>query len=225
MANLHHAYIYYGSLSQLEALTHEARGRFGFERNPSTSLGAGNPDVLIQTYEKFGIAEARALTSLSALKSVSGRALFVLGVSQINSEAQQALLKLFEEPQEGAIYILLAPHGAIIPTLRSRLMQYPGKLKENAEHIERHFLSASLKARSEEIAKLLKEEEGVRERVREFLDALEGTLYTQLKTSKGRKDIREALEDVAKVRSYANDRAPSFKMLLEHMALSLPIMK
>ncbi|TSC69577.1 MAG: hypothetical protein G01um101456_136, partial [Parcubacteria group bacterium Gr01-1014_56] len=79
---------------------------------------------------------------------------------------------------------------------------------------------------------LLKEEEGARERVRAFLGALEETLYSQLDgqrpspaESRGRKDIREGLEDIAKVRSYANDRSPSLKMLLEHLSISLPILK
>ncbi len=229
MAGTHHAYIYYGSLSQLAALAEDARERFGFERHPSTSLGAGNPDVQVREYEKFGIEEARELTKAGALKSVSGRALSIIGVSQINSEAQQALLKLFEEPQEGMTFILLAPHGSIIATLRSRLLAYPANIEGVGKKLSvKTFLASSPKARSIEIAALLKDlsaqagEDGVRERVRDFLTALEEALYSQLQKSNGRKDIREALEDIAKVRSYTNDRSPSLKMLLEHLAVALP---
>ena len=246
MAGTHHAYIYYGSLSQLAALVLDARERFGFERHPSTSLGAGNPDVQVREYEKFGIEEARDLTKTGTLKSISGRALYIVGISQINSEAQQALLKLFEEPQQGAVFVLLAPHGSIIATLRSRLMEYPESLQKNTsqkvlgspvsrksalgpDHFGQHFSSAFLasspKARSTEIAALLKDEEGARERVRDFLDALEQPLYTALQKTRGEKNIREGLEDIAKVRSYTNDRSPSLKMLLEHLALSLPVIK
>ena len=66
-----------------------------------------------------------------------------------------------------------------------------------------------------------KDEEGARERVRGFLDGLETILQKDIRS----KDIREGLEDIAKVRSYAGDRSPSLKMLLEHLALSLPTLK
>lgn len=238
---MHHAYLYLGPLSLLVPLARDARQRFQFTNEH-------DPDVQVQEYEKFGIEEAREFTTRSAFRSMSGRALFIIGISQINSEAQQALLKLFEEPQQGTIFILLAPHGSIIPTLRSRFLEYPGKLRETPEQnglarersgairetraplrgqgpFGREFLSASYKERSQEITTLLKDEDGVRERVRDFLSALEHGLYLILQSSKGRSDIREGLEDIAKVRSYAGDRSPALKMLLEHLALTLPHIK
>jgi DNA polymerase III delta prime subunit len=147
-----------------------------------------------------------------------------VAVSQITSEAQQALLKLFEEPQEGAIFLLLAPHGSIIPTLRSRFLDYPWKPQESVFQSAGAFLAASQKTRGAEIVKLLKDEDGLRERVRDFLNALEQALYPMLQKSSGKKEIREGLEDIARIRSYANDRSPSLKMLLEHLALSLPML-
>jgi DNA polymerase III delta prime subunit len=230
---MHHAYLYEGSQTVLQALARDARERFGFE-------GEHNPDVQIQTFEKFGIEEARELSSEGALRSISGRALYIIGVSQINSEAQQALLKLFEEPQKGVIYVLLAPHGSIIPTLRSRFLEYQFEsgARSPAKFLRRlapqptspetscgTFLSLPQKSRSAEIAKILKDDEGVRERVREFLNGLEASLYSSLNVRPRRsstKEIIDALEDISKIRSYANDRSPSFKMLLEHLALSLP---
>ena len=229
----HHAYIYEGSLSQLPLLAENARERFGF-------LGEHNPDVQVLAHEKFGIDEARELTHTTSFKSLSGRSLFIIGVSYINSEAQQALLKLFEEPQEGATFILLAPHGTVIATLRSRLMAYPEKLAHLSQkssgrltaqsrvgfqtfaQAAQVFLAQNAKDRSAEIAKLLKDEEGTKERVRDFLQALEVVLHGALLKTKGKKEIRDGLEDIAKVRSYANDRSPAMKMLLEHLALSLP---
>jgi hypothetical protein len=132
----------------------------------------------------------------------------------------------------------------LLQTLRSRLLQYPESLQKNpaqkvlgsprpaagrqarpdhfGQDFSAAFLSASTKARSAEVGKLLKDDEGVRERVRDFLDGLEVVLYKALQKSKETKALREGLEDIAKVRSYANDRSPSFKMLLEHLALALP---
>src|ERR1700748_691393 len=98
---MHHAYLYEGPLSVLPQLADDACKRFNFERNPSTSLGASNPDILIEQWEKFGIEEARELNQHASLKSTNGRSLFILGISSVTSEAQQALLKLFKEPRQG----------------------------------------------------------------------------------------------------------------------------
>ena len=219
----HHAYIYEGSLALHHGLVANARELFNF-----TELG--DPDVRVFLHEKFGIDEARELVRLASLKSVSGRALYVVGVSSITTEAQQALLKLFEEPQEGAIFVLLAPYGAIIATLRSRLLAYPGKAKLLSQKSSgltsaQSFLSASSKDRSAEIAKLLKDEEGTKECVREFLNGLEVALYAHVRPRRSNsKEIFQGLEDVAKVRSYVGDRSPSMKMLLECLVISLPIL-
>ena len=69
---------------------------------------------------------------------------------------------------------------------------------------------------------MLKDDEGARERVREFLNALERVLYEKMQKSKPSPEVRQGLEDIARCRSYASDRSPSLKMLLEHLALSLP---
>ncbi len=227
----HHAYFYEGPLALLGQLTDSARTLFNFE-------GEHNPDVAVREFEKFGIDDSQALRDLASFKSTSGRALFVIGIGSITSEAQQALLKLFEEPQSGAIFVLLVPHGVLLPTLRSRLMAYPGKEKlggQNSlvestqsddaglfEHQVLDFLKGSYKSRSTFITALLKDEEGAKERVRALLAGLEIQLHAALTKSKGAKEYVVALEDIAKVRSYVNDRSPSLKMLLEHLAATLP---
>ncbi len=213
---MHHAYLYYGSLSVLPELVAAARALFKFKKE-------NDPDVRVLEYEKFGIDEARGLKDMAQLRNISDKALFIIGVSSVTSEAQQALLKLFEEPQQGSIFVLLAPHGAIIPTLRSRLLIYPEEIEEEGKRVSvKTFLASPYKARSAEIAKLLKDDEGVRDRVRDFLQALEAELYKNLQKTKGNKAFLESLEDIVKVRSYTTDRSPSLKMLLEHLAVTLP---
>lgn len=215
----HHAYIYEGSLSALGALVADARERFGF-------TGEHHPDVHVRTIEKFGIDESRWLADTAAFKSTSGRALFVIGVAAITSEAQQALLKLLEEPQQGTTIVLLAPHGSFLTTIMSRAQSYP--LTEGSplyyrglpsvEGVAKKFLAMSGKDRSAEIATLLKDDEGVKERARDFVNALEVELHKKIADPK----TRAGLEDVARVRDYLGDRSPSLKMLLEHLAVSLP---
>jgi len=175
------------------------------------------PHFVAQKYERFGIDEARALTQLASLKNISGEAVFLLALGSITSEAQQALLKLFEEPQKGTTFILLLPHGLLLPTLRSRMLEYPKiQITNNKSQTISKFLIANQKERRDFITKLLKDEEGAKERVRDFVNALEVALAKDVKKNK------QSLADLGVVRDYLSDRAPSMKMLLEHLALSLP---
>ena len=208
---VHHAYYIEGSLSQFDA--------------HKTAL----KPFWASAFERFGIDECRELIALSSLKNFNpartngfvhsgGEAVFLIGAASITSEAQQALLKLFEEPQKGTTFVLLVPHGALLPTLKSRMLPYPelSAVTENSSLYAVQFLKMAGKERSETIAKILKDEEGTKERVRDFVNALEIELVKDIKKN------RQGLQDLAMVRDYVGDRAPSLKMLLEHLALSLP---
>jgi len=186
-----------------------------------------------RVYEKFGIDEARELTNLAALKNYK-ESVFLLAIAAITSEAQQALLKLFEEPQAGTTFVLLLPHGVLLPTLRSRMLAYSEKVEFSVQKVLGSpvsrksalgpdyfarkiplFLKSSNKERGDFIAKLLKEED--REKVRDFINALEVELHKKVAEPKA----RQGLADIILVRRYLSDRSPSLKMLLEHLALSV----
>lgn len=213
----HHAYYIEGGMSQYSAYKEHLKPFWTKE------------------FERFGVDEARALIQLASLKNI-GRTVFFIAAASITNEAQQALLKLFEEPQQGTTFVFLVSHGALIATLRSRMLAFPvrlplasqkvlGSTSSQPDYFVRQagaFLKFSYKERSEEVAALLKDEEGARERVREFLNELERVLYEKTQKSKSTPEIRRGLEDIAKCRSYAGDRSPSLKMLLEHLAVSLP---
>jgi len=209
----HHAYVYEGSLSLLSELVADARERFNFNDEQ-------HPDVHVREFSKFGIDESRWLSSAAAFKPSTGRALFVVGIGSITTEAQQALLKLLEEPQSGVVFVLLLPHGVLLPTVRSRTAHYPSDFSGKAPALAgaKKFLHASGKERSDTVVALLKDEEGARERARDFVDALEAELYKQV----GDPQARVGLVDIAMVRDYLRDRSPSLKMLLEHLAIALP---
>jgi len=122
----HHAYIYEGALALLPALAQDAKARFEFDDM--------NADAHVREFEKFGIDESRWLSQTASLRPTGGRSLFVIGAGSMTSESQQALLKLFEEPQPGVTFVLLVAFGTVLPTLRSRMLAYPQQLAgENAD--------------------------------------------------------------------------------------------
>ncbi len=221
----HHAYYIEGALSQFEA--HKA------ELKP---LPAGRQAFVAQKFERFGVDDARELIALAGLKNFK-EALFFVGASSITTEAQQALLKLLEEPQQGTTFVFLVPHGILLPTVRSRMLAYSsqqvasqkfsglpfsgraGAGQTFAQQLAASFLRASPKERSDMIATMLKNEDDTKERVREFVDALESLVA---RSDLANAQVRQGLEDIAMVRDYLRDRSPSIKMLLEHLALCLP---
>ena len=198
----HHAYYIEGSLGQFDEYMAELAPFWA------------------NKFERFGIDEARALVALTALKQ-EGQGVYFIGIVSITTEAQQALLKLFEEPQAGVVFVVLVPHGVLLPTVRSRMAEYPKiQITNNKSQTISKFLKSNQKERSDEIAKMLKDDDDTKERVREFIDALERECVKLNFTQ--RPEGRQALADIAMVRDYLRDRSPSLKMLLEHLALCLP---
>ncbi len=170
-------------------------------------------------YERFTIGDARELIALASLKNFT-EATFFIGASSITPEAQQALLKVLEEPQQGTTFVFLVPHGTLLPTVRSRMMEYPTKIAFLGQGGSgaATFLAAGGKERSDYIAKLLKDDEGAKDRVLAFVNELEQALSGKPSDPA----VRQGLQDIAQVRDYLRDRSPSHKMLLEHLAVALP---
>jgi hypothetical protein len=208
----HHAYYIEDSLHKREEYQRQSREREQFLDN--------DPNFTARYYDKFGIDEARTLIELSNLKNTGERALFFIATPAMTSEAQQALLKLFEEPQSGTTFVLLVPHGVIIATLRSRMLKYQYTISDSLERSDaKEFLASTYKKRSDWIATILKDEDAARERVRGFFDELERELYPRMS---GSREVRDALGELQHFRQYLSDRSPSLKMILEHFAATLP---
>lgn len=204
----HHAYFAEGSISNLNKLAVEAARQLGIKIQ-------GNPDVSVRSYPSFGIDDARELKSIAELSSLTGKKLFVIGASAMTSDAQNALLKLFEEPTQNTFFVLLVPHGTLLPTLRSRCLRFDFDAESERIKEAEQFLKGSYAVRSKIVEKLLKDKE--REPVRDFLNALERMLYESKASGRG-----EGLADIALMRKYVGDRSPSLKMILEHLAVTLP---
>ncbi|MFA6408540.1 MAG: hypothetical protein WCW36_03720, partial [Candidatus Paceibacterota bacterium] len=83
----------------------------------------GNPDISVLRYGLFSVADARRVTELAAGAAFAGESkVVIITASRAYHEAQNALLKVFEEPPEGTYLFLILPSlGGLLPTLRSRV--------------------------------------------------------------------------------------------------------
>ena len=75
----------------------------------------------------FGVSDARALAEQCSRRPGTGTLrVLVVSAREITNEAQNALLKLFEEPPATTRIVLAVPSdAALLPTLRSRLADPP----------------------------------------------------------------------------------------------------
>lgn len=174
-------------------------------------------DVHHMIVDQVGIDDARTLVTLAACRPIEDSVRsFVVCASTLTNEAQNALLKLFEEPPLACEFYVIVPHeSAIIPTLRSRLVASMSASPVCENEDVATFLAQSYAERLSFIAALAKEKS------RSRMEALATALAAYALDEKTiPQSGRSAL---AFVEPYMHVKGGSKKMLLEHLALSLPV--
>jgi hypothetical protein len=182
----------------------------------------GNPDVHVIEVETLTIDDGRRLKALSSQHAVSASPkIFIVSLQGATREAQNALLKLFEEPTPRTHFFLITANAhTLLPTLRSRLHHVPlyaSTLEVSDE--ARAFLQASPAERLavvKEIA-MLKDKQRARMLVRDIGRAL----YARSPVEKQSALDRELLREIGMLEQYFDDRSVSLKLILEHIALRL----
>lgn len=227
----HHAYVVVGKRAEALSRTED------FLSHTYGLSAHANPDFIVRNYGLFSVEDARALATIAPLAPVTGDTkAIVLVVSRIYREAQNALLKLLEEPSSGTVIMLLVPHEAmLLPTVRSRVFVLPHTSKDSAKEHEasreaREFLDASPKTRTAIIKKLTSgKDEDARRALRDtallIMDGVEVDIYSvyrKEKHSEKRKALLTVLSDLEVLRGYMYDRAAPVRMIMEHLSLVLP---
>ncbi|MEK7460397.1 MAG: hypothetical protein AAB628_02515 [Patescibacteria group bacterium] len=194
----------------------------------------GNPDVTVEHYESFGIYEARKLSArqsrhgfgeISKDGSVAKK-IFIVSTNSFTREAQNALLKTFEEPTEGTHFFIIVPHhDVILKTLRSRVVMVKPEatqFHDETKDIAVKFLDSTLEERFTLIKKLTETKKGEtvdREKIRRILDHVERILYTRT----AGKSAGEIFREIYQTKTYLADRGSSPKMLLDNIAIALVV--
>lgn len=189
-----------------------------------------NPNYSLLSYKTFGIDEARALSESQSRAGFSepgglSRKLYLIAADSFTHQAQNALLKTFEEPTLGTHFFIIVPHvDNILPTLRSRLVVASlGKNNSDDETrtLAQKFLAGSLGERFA-MSKKLTEKKGDepidREKIRRMFDHIERILYTQMA---GKPD-QGVFAELYHAKKYLADNGSSAKMLCDHLAIAVP---
>ncbi|MES2225309.1 MAG: hypothetical protein V4480_00680 [Patescibacteria group bacterium] len=202
---------------------------------------AGNPDVVVLRFGLFSVDDARRLMD-TAYRSASGDRgrVVVASATRIFHEAQNALLKLFEEPPEGVTLILVIPSaGLLLPTLRSRLLDLPEgdggteSRKSEVSGIAQRFLTADEDEREKLIAKLLEQAKSDKDETKQqarsnavsLIEGLMVAAYAQLgreNDPEEKEDLRLFLDDLSAFLPILHARSAPLKLIFEHLLLVIP---
>jgi hypothetical protein len=225
---------------QQHAFVIEAEAEEGIERAQAWAkkeLGMkieNNPDIVVAQYGLLSVEDARRVSELAAGAPFAGEhKVVIIAASRAYHEAQNALLKIFEEPPPGThLFLILPSLGSLLPTLRSRVQELnvtEGSKKSN-EAAEK-FIAATKEKRSAIIKKLTSgaDEDARRENREEaiaIVNGVEAVAYERLKRgdlpAQAGGGLAALLSDIATLRGHLYDRSAPVRMILEHLSLVIP---
>lgn len=227
--SFHHGYLLAGNFEVSRKMAFETAKKI----LKSTTVVDGNdngcrlethPDFFYQQFELFSVKDSQELRRKASLRPLFGNSkVFVVEILSFSIESANALLKTFEEPYEGTHFFVIVPSlEDVIPTLRSRLTVIDsGMSREIIDEEKKKFYEKFLRdlpaKRLDAIQNIIKNKE--KEKGIEFLNELEVVVAGGKPTT-----VVNSLEQIQKCRDFLYQRGGSLKMVLEHLALTLPQM-
>ena len=190
-----------------------------------TVNSASNPDVSVITAEdgkkNISIAQIRTMRSEAFIKPHAAiRRVFIIKQAELmNEAAQNALLKVLEEPPKTVVFILLASSRTLL--LQTVISRCTLLCEENFETVSKNetaqiFLELALKGKEYEILTLLQALEKDRRSAENFFLNLKVAIKDELRTSYN-------LKSKAKILSSIYDRCDAYLDLLK-TNINLPLL-
>lgn len=218
---LHHAYCILGNQNEIVGELEKI-----FEKELNFSIN-NNPDFWYGEFDVMDIEDGRKIKDLHQNKPVlNDKKIFVVCANFITEKAQNAMLKLFEEPRGDTHFFLIIPSlNNIISTLRSRFFIIDSNCSCDSDVDVKKFLNKNIGGRLEDIKKLcesVSDEEKSKIEIINFINRLETELKNKINISKITKEELKLFEEIEKIRQYASEQSPSLKMLLEYLAIIIP---
>lgn len=201
--NLHHAYViedFEDAFEKLQEILRESHK---------------DDEIHIRDFELLGIDDSRELVHMANMRSL-GTQLFVCRAKKCTREAQNALLKLLEEPPERTHFFLcISGVQDVLPTLRSRVWMVESGVGSSGSSMGKDFIKGSPSDRAAILEPILKEKDT--QAAEWLLGEVEQELHTYSVNSHGK-----ALQHIVDVRRVMKDKGASLKTLLESVAIVVP---
>jgi len=209
--DIHHLYILHGDpLAIRDPL-------FKFLSGVKVSTTA-NPDFHHIVEDALSIGIVRGVIESAGMSALSqSKKIFVIESRLITLPAQNAMLKLCEEPTADTHFFIVTPsRGELLPTLmsRARIIDIDAQVV-SLDSVAVRFLSGSFTQRMEIIETIVKEKD--RTSGQKLVSDM--MVYTNTLDTDEMNDIQKKL---LFVHNYITTPSSSLKMLLEYLALTLP---
>lgn len=220
--NLYHSYIVEGEPEILAPLLLE------FLKNRG-EIDPQNPDVLFQSYKSFTIDDSREIKDWHSRKGITNsKKVCIIATNFINREAEQALLKIIEEPNEKTHFFIIIPDSSVLlPTIISRTHTIKIEQDQNIEIQKEviNFIKSTPKERIDIVAFIIKDNKDeessgkLRHFATLFVNGLESIFHKRFKENINDEKVKFVLNELEKARGYLSTPGASVKMILEHLAL------
>lgn len=215
----HHAYLISGERGGTSAAD------FLSESGISVPEGAS---VTVRIFRTLSIDDARELF-LAHLRKTSEESpvVYLIEFAFMTREAQNALLKMLEEPSPHTYFIIATPHPELLlPTLRSRLalMQEAMKRGRDVRKEAVRFLNGTIPERLEMITPFLPNAKDDIPADRSGAENLLRGLIVLLhqKALNDNVQMPSLIGQLDKLHGYITDPSSSVKLILEYVAHSVP---
>jgi DNA polymerase III delta prime subunit len=193
------------------------------------------PDIEQHTAVVLTIDDVRAL-QLRAIQSARTEAgkVVVLMTERIFTPAQNALLKLLEEPPPSVIFIMAVPRpGILLPTVLSRLVPLPAQSVAEAPYAyAASFIAGSDSEREKMVGKIVEraraDQDQVKQQARADAAALVEGLIALLHKNQHQyapHEYRACMEDAHTFLATLHSSSAPLKPMLEHLRLVFPTAK
>lgn len=176
-------------------------------------------DFFEENIENLGIKESRNLKDKAQITPLGEYKTFFLKISSVTREAENALLKLFEEPPAGSIFFIFSKNIGLSKILLSRMVVIEGELEIDNE-ISKKIFSLTVGEKIEwakKIADKSKEDE-TKEDIISLLNSIEKEIIKKIGINLKTKDI---LKEIEQGKSYLKDRSAGAKMILENIFINI----
>lgn len=210
--DLHHAYFFVGNLNEIK---NELLNFFDTKLKVKIH---GNPDFKILNFENLSVDDAKNIREASEKRNFADDMFFLVCFESISIEAQNSLLKTFEEPTEKTHFFFVSPQDNLLPTLKSRMVMVKGgesKVDSDTESILKLGIRERLE-RVKEITESISDEDSTKQEAIRFVNQVESEIY-----NKGVTEARNSLQACQDARVYLLDRGAPIKMILENLVLSI----
>jgi DNA polymerase III delta prime subunit len=213
--NLHHGYLIVGDRES------NKNSLLDFLQNNLEISTVGNPDFSFTEYNTLNIEDARGLTDTQSRKDFGGsKKIFILATHIITEEAQNALLKVFEEPTVGTHFFILATQNNFLPTFLSRLQVIRPTTVVGQELSHESILDMPIADRLALVAKLagdISDEKKVKQDAVDLVVQIEDELVQKNNPEKFVKELKEC----EFARNALFSRGAMTKMILENLMLQI----